>query len=94
MVTRYDVVSSRWSSHFWVKMYDFQLFSGIKVKFVDKMMQSNYLCVTLRVERKKKYSHCSHKIGILTRWRPRWRPFLVTSQTSKSATTRKIYLIL
>ena len=54
MVTRYDVVSSRWSSHFWVKMYDFQLFSGIKVKFVDKMMQSNYLCVTLRVERKKK----------------------------------------
>ena len=54
MVTRYDVVSSRWSSHFWVKMYDFQLFSGIKVKFVDKKMQSNYLCVTLRVERKKK----------------------------------------
>ena len=91
MVTRYDVVSSRWSSHFWVKMYDFQLFSGIKVKFVDKMMQSKYLCVTLRVERKKKnYSHCSHKIGILTRW----RPCLVTSQTSSSATTRKIYLIL
>ena len=91
MVTRYDVVSSRWSSHFWVKMYDFQLFSGIKVKFVDKMMQSNYLCVTLRVERKKKiYSHCYHKIGILTRWQPR----LVTSQTSSSATTRKIYLIL
>ena len=55
MVTRYDVVSSRCSSHFWVKMYDFQLFSGIKVKFVDKMMQSNYVCVTLRVERKKKY---------------------------------------
>ena len=54
MVTRYDVVSSRWSSHFWVKMYDFQLLCGIKVKFVDKMMQSNYLCVTLRVERKKK----------------------------------------
>ena len=53
MVTRYDVISSRWSSHFWVKMYDFQLFSGIKVKFVDKMMQSDYLCVTLRVEHKK-----------------------------------------
>ena len=33
--------------------FDFQLFSGIKVKFVDKMMQSNYLCVTLRVEHKK-----------------------------------------
>ena len=53
MVTRYDVISSRWSSHFWVKMYHFQLFSGIKVKFVHKMMQSNYLWATLRVERKK-----------------------------------------
>ena len=29
---------------------------------------------------KKNYSHCSHKIGILTRW----RPCLVTSQTSSS----------
>ena len=27
-------------------------------------------------------------------WRPRWRPCLVTSQTSSSATTHKIYLIL
>ena len=27
-------------------------------------------------------------------WRPRWRPCLVTSQTSSSATTRKIYLML
>ena len=63
MVTRYDVISSRWSSHFWVKMYDFQLFSGIKVKFVDKMMQSNYLYVTLRVEHKKIFI-----LTVLTRW--------------------------
>ena len=27
-------------------------------------------------------------------WNPRWWPFLVTSQASSSATTRKIYLIL
>ena len=31
----------------------FQLFSGIKVKFVDNMMQSNYLCFILQVKRKK-----------------------------------------
>ena len=31
----------------------FQLLSGIKVKLVDKMMQSNYLRVILHVKRKK-----------------------------------------
>ena len=31
----------------------FQHLSGIKVKLVDKMMQSNYLCVILHVKRKK-----------------------------------------
>ena len=30
----------------------FQVLSGIKVKLVDKVMQSNYLCVTLHVKRK------------------------------------------
>ena len=53
MDTRYDVISSRWSSHFWVKMHVFQLFSGIKEKRLDKMMQSNYLCVVLLVKHKK-----------------------------------------
>ena len=32
-------------------MHVFQLFPGIKV--VDKMIQSNYLCVILHVKRKK-----------------------------------------
>ena len=31
----------------------FQLFSTIKVKSVDKMMQSTYLCVVLQVKRKQ-----------------------------------------
>ena len=31
----------------------FHLLSGIKVNLVDKMMQSNYLCVILHVKRKK-----------------------------------------
>ena len=53
MDTRYDVISSRWSSHFWVKMHVFQLFSGIKEKLLDKMMQSNFLCVVLLVKHKK-----------------------------------------
>ena len=30
MVTRYDVISSRWSSHFWVKVHVFSTFSTIK----------------------------------------------------------------
>ena len=53
MVTRYDVVSSRWSSHFWVKVHVFQLFSTLKVKLVDRMMQSKYLCVILQVKAQK-----------------------------------------
>ena len=32
MVTRYDVISSRWSNHFWVKIHIFQPFWTIKVK--------------------------------------------------------------
>ena len=32
MVTRYDVISSRWSNHFWVKINFFQLFWTIEVK--------------------------------------------------------------
>ena len=34
-------------------MHVFQVFSGIKEKRLDKMMQSNYLCVVLLVKRKK-----------------------------------------
>ena len=41
----------------------FQLFSTIKVKPVDKMMQSSYLCVILQVKRKKKNSHCFYVIS-------------------------------
>ena len=52
MDTRNDVISSRLSSHFWVKMYVLQLLSGIKEK-LDKMMQSNYLCVLLLVKGQK-----------------------------------------
>ena len=53
MDTRYDVISNRWSSHFWLKMHVFQLFSGIKEKLLDKMMESNYLCDVLLVKHKK-----------------------------------------
>ena len=42
MVTRYDVISSRRPSHFWVKRH-----------VVDEIMQSNYLCIILHVKRKK-----------------------------------------
>ena len=32
-------------------MHVFQLLAGIKEKLLDKMMQSNYLCVVLLVKR-------------------------------------------
>ena len=38
----------------------FQLFSTIKVKLVDEMMQSNYLCVILQ---KSINSHCFYLIS-------------------------------
>ena len=55
MVTWYDIISSRWSIHFWVKMHVYSTFFNniIKVKLVDEMMQSNYLCVIFHVKCKK-----------------------------------------
>ena len=52
--TRYDVISSGWSSHFWVKMLVFSTsFNNLKVKIRDEMMLSAYLCVILYVKHKK-----------------------------------------
>ena len=98
MDTRYDVINSRWSSHFWVKMHVFQLLSGIKEKRLDKMMQSNYVCVVLLVRRKKllivtrsrlvigSCYHCFYLISSSWKWNARWRPCLVTSQTASGMT--------
>ena len=36
IISRYNVISSRWSSHFWVKMYVFSSFSTIKAELVKK----------------------------------------------------------
>ena len=66
------------------------LLTWIIVKLVDKTMQSNYSCFSLHVKRKKILT-----LTVFT-WlkKPRWRPCLVTSQTTSSATNHKIYLIL
>ena len=55
MVARYDVISKRWSSHFWVKVhvFFFQLFTTIKVNLVPKITQSAYFCVIFHVKQKK-----------------------------------------
>ena len=50
MVTRYDVIRSRWSSRFERKCIFLQLFSTIKVNLVAKIMQSAYLCVIVHVK--------------------------------------------
>ena len=54
MVTRSDVISSRWSSHFWLKMRFFQLFLTFKVQTVDEIIQSAYLYIILHVKPKKR----------------------------------------
>ena len=53
MLTRYDVISSRWSSHFWVKIHVFTTSYTIKVNLVAEIMQSAYLCVIVHVKHKK-----------------------------------------
>ena len=41
----------------------FSTFLGMKVNFVEKVMQSNYLCVILHDKRKKTFnSHCFYLI--------------------------------
>ena len=46
----YDVISSRWSSHFEGKCMFFPTFSTIKVNLVDEIMQSAYLYVIIHVK--------------------------------------------
>ena len=53
MVKRYDVITRRRSSHFWVKVQLFQLFSTIKVHLVAKITQSAYLCVIFHLKYKE-----------------------------------------
>ena len=95
MDTRYNVINSRCSSHFWFKCKFSQLLSTIKVKIVDKMMQNSYLCVILYVRHKKIQISCGYnsifnsfvKSDMVAKMAP-------LSQASSSAATDKIYLIL
>ena len=72
-----------------------QLFSTIKVKIVDEMMQNSYLCVILYVRHKKIQISCGYnlifnsfvKSDMVAKMAP-------LSQASSSAATDKIYLIL
>ena len=74
----------------------FHFLSTIKVNIVVKIMQNAYLCVIFHVKHKKTISRSFNLISnswLNPRWWPRWRPLLVTSQASSSATTHNIYLI-
>ena len=53
MVTRYDVISSRWSSHFGVEIHVFLTSFNNKLNLVVKIMQSAYLRVIFHVKHKK-----------------------------------------
>ena len=98
MDTRYNVINSRCSNHFWFKCMFSQLLSTIKVKIVDKMMQNSYLCVILYVTHKKNTISCGYNLifnsFVKSDMVAKMAPLLVTSQASSSAATDKIYLIL
>ena len=98
MDTRYNVINSRCSSHFWFKCMFSQLLSTIKVKIVDKMMQNSYLCVILYVRHKKNAISRGYNLifnsFVKSDMVAKMAPLLVTSQASSSAATDKIYLIL
>ena len=51
MVTRCDVISRRWSSHFWVKVHVFSTFFNNNL--MADIMQSVYLCVIFHGKHKK-----------------------------------------
>ena len=44
-VTRYDVLSSRWSSHFWVKLFVFRLFLGEKSRNCTQKAVKCYIII-------------------------------------------------
>ena len=71
----------------------FELLST-KLKLVDKIMQSAYLCVILQIGHKKSilavFTWNLANSWLNPRWRPRWWPCLVTLRASRSATTHKI----
>ena len=98
MDTRYNVINSRCSNHFWFKWMLSQLLSTIKVKIVDKMMQNSYLCVILYVTHKKNTISCGYNLifnsFVKSDMVAKMAPLLVTSQASSSTATAKIYLIL
>ena len=94
MVTRYDVKVVK---PFLSESKCFQLISTIKVNLVAKSCIVLIHVLFFMSSMKK-----SPFLAVLTwclilgkiPWRLRWRPLLVTSQASSSATTHKIYLIL
>ena len=65
MVTRYNVISRRWSSLFWVKVHVFFkfFFSTIKVNLVAKIMQSAYFVLFFFLSTKKSPYRSESKIN-------------------------------
>ena len=56
MVTGYDIISSRWLSHFESNRMFFQLLLlTIKLKLVDKMRQSTYIYVLFYISSTKNH---------------------------------------
>ena len=94
MVTRYDVISSMWSSHFWVKMNVFSTFFNNKSTTCGwNDTKCLFMCYfTYQAQQITIYLDFNL---ISNSWQnPRWRPLLATLKAFSSATTHKINLIL
>ena len=93
MVTRYDIISSSWWSHFWRKMRDFSLFGPEKYKMWTKSGKMfNY--VTFLMTSKKGINFLLFLSNSQFWWNPRWRPHLMTLKAPSGAAPHNIYLIL
>ena len=95
VVTRYDVISNRCQGLFWVKIHVFcsPFFNKKSKSCSQNHAKCLFMCYFSYQLQKNTISHGSNLILNFGQ-NSRWRPLLVTSQASNSATTHEIHLIL
>ena len=80
MVTTYDVLSSRWSNHFWVKMHVLFTFFNNKRKTCQWNDAKGLFKCYFTCEAQKIIIYRDFNLISNSWWNPRWRSLLVTSQ--------------
>ena len=83
----YDIWRLKWSSHFWVKMHVLSTFFNNKRKTCQWNDAKGLFKCYFTCEAQKIIVCSDFNLISNSWWNPRWRPLLVTSQASSSATT-------